>query len=45
MSQGLKGEPYTYTQFSDLVFGLLLVNDEGVKRILTLIGNYSDYIF
>ena len=45
MGQGLKGAPYTYAQFLDLVFGPLPPNNKGVARIGTLIGNHGDYAF
>ena len=45
MGQGLKGAPFTYAQFEDLVFGPLPKNSEGVPRMSTLIGRFSDHAF
>ena len=45
MGQGLKGGPHTYAQFSDLAFGSLPKNAEGVTRMPTLIGRHKNYSF
>lgn len=45
MGQGLKGAPHTYAQFSDLVFGPLPPNDEGVARMPSLIGDHGNHAF
>lgn len=45
MGQGLKGGPHTYAQFSDIVFGPLPPNDEGVPMMPTLIGDHGDHSF
>ena len=45
MGQGLKGAPHTYAQFTDLVFGPLPPNKEGVARMPTLIGEHEDHSF
>ena len=45
MGQGLKGAPHTYAQFTDLVFGPLPPNDEGVTRLPTLIGDHQNHVF
>jgi hypothetical protein len=44
MGQGLKGAPYTYSQFTDLVFGLLPRTDT-VVSFPTLIGDHGDIGF
>ena len=45
MGQGLKGAPFTYSQFGDLVFGPLPVNTEGIPRMPTLLGVSEDHAF
>lgn len=45
MGQGLKGAAHTYAQFSDLVFGPLPANSDGIPRMSTLIGNHGDHAF
>lgn len=45
MGQGLKGAPHTYAQFTDLVFGPLPPNNEGVARMSSLIGDHKDHSF
>ena len=45
MGQGLKGAPYTYAQFTDLVFGPLPPNDGGIPRMKLLIGDYGTHAF
>ena len=45
MGQGLKGGPHTYAQFSDLTFGPLPKNAEGVPRMPTLIGRHRNHSF
>lgn len=45
IGQGLKGVAYIYAQFSNLVFGPLLANSDGILRIPTLISNYENHTF
>ena len=45
MGQGLKGGPHTYAQFSDLVFGPLPPNSEGILRMTILIGKHENCSF
>lgn len=45
MGQGLKGAPFTYAQFTDLVFGPLPANSDGVLRSKSLIGDHNNHAF
>ena len=45
MGQGLKGAPHTYAQFTDLVFGPLPANAEGVPRMPSIIDTYEKSAF
>ena len=45
MGQGLKGAPFTYSQFSDLVFGPLPPNDAGIPRAKTVFGDHGQHAF
>ncbi len=45
MGQGLKGAPFTYAQFGDIVFGPLPPNSNGVPRMPTEIGQFDDHAF
>ena len=45
MGQGLKGAPFTYSQFGDMVFGPLPPNQRGVPRMPTILGRSTKHAF
>ena len=45
MNQNLKGNPFIYAQFSDLIFDSLSPNDADVTRIITMIDDHDELTF